>query len=347
MASTPDGEGTMLSRTLRETLDSVVAPHVGDTVIQDALLLAQLRDVPEEVTALQAFTRGPLRLAVANALGSDLARSVTEEIVRTLGPALDSERPPPPEAPDKPSRSTPPTVRSRRESAIPPAAAVPPDRQETPRVPTSKVTPRVLASSMAARVSVSPATPRVFTPPATPRVSAPPPATPRVDQPVTDVEPWPPGIGSHIRASAAWAGYDPPPPGMTPGRSSVPPRAREEPFVLVATEDEALFRTLVDWFHGRARVNRVRSATELVRHLDGAGKRRCIVLLDGKLPSVRPAALIVLLEDHPQVEVVLCRAAPAIEQVILASPAATDRWLVYREPASLDHVAAECLRLVS
>jgi hypothetical protein len=43
----------------------------------------------------------------------------------------------------------------------------------------------------------------------------------------------------------------------------------------------------------------------------------------------------------------MCRAAPALEQVVLAASHASARWLVYREPASLDHIAAECLRLVS
>jgi hypothetical protein len=176
------------------------------------------------------------------------------------------------------------------------------------------------------------------------------PNTPRVALPENDLLPWPPGNGSHIRAQASRRDSDPPPDGMVHGASAGgsgnrPPA--DAPFVFVSTMDVDLFQTLSEWFSNRARVCRVESPIDLVRRLDGAQGSRSIVILDGKHPSIKPPALIVLLESEPHIEVVLCRAAPATEQVVLGSPEITERWLVYREPASLDHVAAECLRLVS
>jgi hypothetical protein len=117
--------------------------------------------------------------------------------------------------------------------------------------------------------------------------------------------------------------------------------------VLVATEDAALFATLAEWFAERAVIVQVRGVLDLVRRLDAAEERRAIVVLDGRAPSIRPEALAVLVEELSNVDVMMCRAAPATEQVVLAASQASARWLVYREPASLDHIAAECLRLVS
>jgi len=115
----------------------------------------------------------------------------------------------------------------------------------------------------------------------------------------------------------------------------------------VATEDPALIATLGDWFANRALVVRVDGVLDLVRNLDETENRRTIVVLDGKSPSIRPTALAVLVEELTHVDVMMCGAAPATEQVVLAASQASARWLVYREPASLDHIAAECLRLVS
>lgn len=117
--------------------------------------------------------------------------------------------------------------------------------------------------------------------------------------------------------------------------------------MLVATEERALFDTLAEWFSDRADVSLVFDAIDLVRKLDKANERRVIVIVDGKLPSIQPGALAVLLEAMPRVEVVLCRAAAATEEIVLSASSSTARWTVYREPASLDHVAAECVRLVS
>lgn len=163
---------------------------------------------------------------------------------------------------------------------------------------------------------------------------------------MVDARSWPPGPASHSRIRAdGEAGADLRAGKREPGApASSAPRL---PLVLVCTEDRALFDTLAEWFSDRAHVSSVRDPVDLVRKLDAARNRRGIVIVDGKAPSIRPGALAVLLESMPNVEVVLCRAAAATEQVVLSASPSTSRWTVYREPASLDHVAAECLRLVS
>lgn len=119
------------------------------------------------------------------------------------------------------------------------------------------------------------------------------------------------------------------------------------PLVLVATEEALLYETLAEWFDHRARVERALNATELVEKLVAAVGRRAVVVLDGKRPSVPPSELLRLMQDLPEVEVVLCRAARALEEAVVSALPAGSQWVIYPEPASLDHVAAECLRLVS
>ena len=117
--------------------------------------------------------------------------------------------------------------------------------------------------------------------------------------------------------------------------------------MLVVTEDDFLFSTFSGWFGGRAETKRVDGPLDLVRQVDQARDARCLVVLDGRNPTIRPSALAVLLEDLPAVEVIVCRAAAATMEMLLATSPAAARWAIYREPASLDHVAAECLRRVS
>jgi PleD family two-component response regulator len=117
--------------------------------------------------------------------------------------------------------------------------------------------------------------------------------------------------------------------------------------VLVGTEDRALFETLARSFEDRARVRRVLSAADVVRELDEAGASRKLVILDAKMPTIRPTALAVLLESMRGVEVVLCRSLPETEELILSVSSASANWIIYREPAPLDRVAEACIGLVS
>jgi hypothetical protein len=117
--------------------------------------------------------------------------------------------------------------------------------------------------------------------------------------------------------------------------------------VFIATTEESFMETFVVWLGDRAAVLRVKSIMELVRQVDGVRGGRVMVIIDGKNPSIRPAALAVLLEDMHDIEVVVCRAPSETIDVVLAASPSTARWVVYREPASLDRVAAECVKRVS
>lgn len=152
----------------------------------------------------------------------------------------------------------------------------------------------------------------------------------------------PTGPDSDVRRNAEARDTDPD--NLVAARRAARPMA---PLVLVATEEALLYETLAEWFDHRAKVERALNAAELVEKLDAAVGRRAVVVLDGKRPSIPPSALLVLMKDLPQVEVVLCRAARALEEAVVSALPAGSQWVIYPEPSSLDHVAAECLRLVS
>jgi hypothetical protein len=296
---------------------------VRDALIHDALALGGLDKLPTSRAAMRAFAAGPLRVVTERALGTELAHSVADEILRVV----------PPHAARRAGQA-----RSGGRAPMSPVR-----RSVTPAPPTR-------------RTLVGPGThPSSSSPPSGVHVPVPAPLSTRAERAaittpppgMVDARSWPPGPASHsrIRSDDAEAG-----PGSHPApRESSPPAsgAPRLPLVLVATEDRALFETLAEWFSDRAHVSSVKDPVDLVRKLDAASDRRGIVIVDGKMPSIRPGALAVLLESMPNVEVVLCRAAAATEQVVLSASPSTSRWTVYREPASLDHVAAECLRLVS
>ena len=119
------------------------------------------------------------------------------------------------------------------------------------------------------------------------------------------------------------------------------------PLILVATAETLLFETLSEWFDHRAFVERAGNAEAIAARIRGEKERKILVIVDGKRPSVTPGALAELIEPLRSVRVVLCRAAPALEEAVVSTLPSGAEWFVYREPASLDHVAAECLRLVS
>jgi hypothetical protein len=165
-------------------------------------------------------------------------------------------------------------------------------------------------------------------------------APPSLPDPASAFDSMPPVSGEVTRRSRA-----PVPSSRAPGLHSIAvPRSG---VVLIASEERAVFDALALRFEDRARVRRVLSAADVVRALDESGAGRKLVLLDAKAPSVRPAALAVLLENMPGVEVVLFRSAQATEEAVLAVSTSTAKWIIYRDPAPLEHVAAACLTLVS
>jgi len=322
--TTSSGEGSALfSRAIRETLDTVVAPRVRDALIHDALSLGGLSSLPTSRAAMRAFAAGPLRKVAERALGAELAHSVADEILRVVPPSPTQRNHPP----GKASRSSHPPM---RRSATPPPA-----------------TRRTLMGPGTSpwRKSPEPGTFKSVPPPLSQQpgalASTPPPGT--LDAP---------RVVPHASEHRLRQPLLPETLTVPPSSGEVPTRARQassetRPHVLAVTADDELLATLTEWFTDRATVSPASDPIALVRLLDTAGDARVVVILDGKAPSIRPGALAVLLEAAPHVEVVLCRAAPATEHVVLSASPTTAKWIVYREPASLDHVAAECLRLVS
>jgi hypothetical protein len=117
--------------------------------------------------------------------------------------------------------------------------------------------------------------------------------------------------------------------------------------VLVASEDAQLPALLTRSFAGRGEVRAVTTPMGLIRLLDERGSRSVVLVVDGGAPSIRPSAVAVLLEEEPDVTVVLCRAGLDAERAALAASPSAGRWIVYGVPTPVDHVAAECVRLVS
>jgi hypothetical protein len=316
-----DDSGCPFARAMRETLDAVVTPAVREALIHDALILAGLGTLPQRGDAMRAFAGEQLRAVVARTLGAELAASITEEILRTIGP----------------STPVPSTQRGHTQRA----SRAPSHRRVHSPPPPTRRTPVVVTSGVESSRGVLLPAPRS----ATPAVAG------NRRRTVPAESAWPTGIGSHIRTNAPEQGLsralrDTDPAGDP--RGSRAPVSGVTPFLFVATLDASLLGSIATRCEGRARVSSVRTPAELVKRLEALDGGRCIVVLDGLNPSIRPAALAVLLEDAPSVvDVVFCRAEPQAEAHALAVSASVSRWIVYRDTSPLDKVAAECIRLVS
>lgn len=217
-----------------------------------------------------------------------------------------------------------------------------PSATDTLQPPSATATPRIGHASWLPRPRPTPVPygmRRPTPPPGMVDARSRPPALPSTDgdidlPEVTRRDSLPPVSGERARAGRS----RPPLPSVTVQRA---------PLVLVGTEDKAFFETLARSFEDHARVRKVLSAADVVRELDEAGASRKLVILDAKMPSVRPAALAVLLESIRGVEVVLCRSLPETEERILSVSPASANWIIYREPAPLDRVAEACIGLVA
>jgi hypothetical protein len=85
-----DTRAELLLRAVRDTLDSIVSPAVRDTLLREALTLAQLDGLPGEFERFLDFLMGPLQKTLERALGVELGRSVVielERITESMAPA--------------------------------------------------------------------------------------------------------------------------------------------------------------------------------------------------------------------------------------------------------------------
>lgn len=129
------GSGQHIPRAVLEALDSVVAPSVRDALLRSALEGYPETELPREAERLRDFTHGPLRRALVQGLGEELAETLTEEIGRMLDLAA-----PRSESPRRASRSsgqlravTTPPRRSQPPPRSRALAQVPPRRSQSPR----------------------------------------------------------------------------------------------------------------------------------------------------------------------------------------------------------------------
>src|SRR5689334_22847529 len=141
---TPADGDCPLARAMRETLDAVVTPVVREALIHDALILAGLSALPERRDAMRAFAGGHLRAVVARALGAEMAASITDEILLTIG---------------RSSANPPNTNRQQKQQR--PSSRVPVTRRARTPAPAARRTPVVPNSS---RAPVPPSGKRSATP---------------------------------------------------------------------------------------------------------------------------------------------------------------------------------------
>lgn len=303
-----------LARAMRETLDAVVTPVVREALIHDALILAGLGELPQRGDAMRAFACDCLRPVVARALGAEMAASITEELLLTIAPST---------LPPSGGRGhTQRVVRapSQRRSHTPP--------------PQPRRTPVVVAGPDSTK-RIAPAVPRIPTP-----------AVPSARRRAMGDSSWP-AAGRSVDHAVARAFRDTDPAGPPPSSTTQGPSSSALPFLLVATLDPALLGAVAAASEGRARVCAVRTPAELVKRLDAFAGARCLVLLDGECPSLRPPALAVLLEDSPAVPVVFCRATANAEASARSVSASAESWTVFRGDIAVGDVAADCVRRIS
>ncbi len=110
-------------RAIVETLDSVVAPAVRDALLRAALDESAEAELPRDPERLRQFAQGPLRRALVQGLGAELAETLTEEIARLLEVVASSSG-----TPRRSSRSS----GKLRAVSTPPRRTQPPPRSLTP-----------------------------------------------------------------------------------------------------------------------------------------------------------------------------------------------------------------------
>jgi hypothetical protein len=327
-------------RLIRETLDSVVAPAVRDALISTALDGATGREVPADPEQFRSFVEGPLRAALVQGLGNELAESIVEELERMA------------QLTDSPPSSAKPLGR---------LASSPPPRQTSPRhhnkrsekgrtLPTG-ITPPELPASGQPRSRPPSRPPSDIDPTAT---TVPPPSPGRKPPP-RGLTPPPfsgmPISGEQSRPGTGWGSDEYPAgaagtvgmPGAAPDSSVRPGR----PHVLVASTDATLLRRLTPWLDATAELVPLASLRELVKDLEVLEEGRIVVLVDCRRPSIRPTAVAALADElPPNVSVVLWGASPEQERGVLAVSSSVNRWIVLHGETRPKELAARCADLV-
>lgn len=303
-----------LPLTVRETLDTVMAPAVRDAVLGMAFQRAGVYDVPTDPDAFRDFVQGSLRVALVEAIGRELGDSVVEELGRLVAIAggMPSSQPPSSGSRKTAERSnrlrTPRPISSQTSSDHMPAA-----------LPRSESFPLARISTPAEAADRARTQPSMRHDEAI-RLGAPPPSS----------APYPVGTADVLAVRGARTAS-----------------GRALPFVLVATQDTRLVQQLSAWLDPRAAVVRVRSLIHLLRDLEDAAGSPIVIILDCRQPSVRPPSLAALAEELPRgVQVVMWGATPEMEHHMVMVSELARNWFVCSAHADPKDVAERCAELI-
>jgi hypothetical protein len=130
------------------------------------------------------------------------------------------------------------------------------------------------------------------------------------------------------------------------GTVSIEPRAAGRPIVYVASSDPELLRSFQAWLDARASVEHVSGASPLLRRMAEAPNARCVVVLDGKNPSIRPLTLAALAEELPLKTTVLLWGVPShVHARMCAVAAAAEKWLVAAGDTTSEEIVARCANI--
>lgn len=327
-------QAEFLARAVRDTLDSIVSAAVRDTLLVEALTLANEMEVPGELGRFLDFLDGPLRRTLERALGTELGRSVVAELERlTEGLRSDSA---PRASGNRRGRDAKARARPRSRSHHPSTQSSSPAQPRPTRTDAPRAQ-RKLASTApppAADGSLLPPSPSDIhrtanapTQPARPRPSQPRPPTSRD---------YPSGTAS------AFGMVSSAPPGAGRGVST-----RRLPVVFVATRDIELVRQFGAWLDPRAAVVRVSRLMDLLLDLQDAGDRKTVIVLDGHLPPIRPEALAALCEELPEsVRIVLWGGAAHVASELSQIFPRVAEWLVCAAETPLADLVDRCAEIV-
>lgn len=296
-------------RVVSDTLDSIVSPGVRDTLLTEALSLAGEITVPRREREFRAFLRGPLSETLERALGQELGRSVAAELMRLTESPVTSAH--------GPKRPHPPHARVHAEHG--------PEHATPRRARANQVS--TLPPANRAKVASAPTQP----------------ARPRREHSPAEVEesvqPRPP-ISNDYPAGVARAF------GMLSSNPAGAP-ARKLPVVFLATRDAELVRRFSVWLDPRASVVRVLRLADLLLHVEDAGERKMVVVLDGCNPPLRVEALAALCEELPtKFGVVLWGGTREITSRLTELFPRVSEWLVCGDQTPLADVVDRCAELV-
>jgi hypothetical protein len=319
-----------LPLTVRETLDTVMAPAVRNAVLDAALQEAGHSEVPTDPDEFRRFLDGALSSAIVRALGQALGESIADELGRLVAAA-----------------GVPPS------STAGARASANPERRITSQTRPHVVEPELDAAPVNARSSAPAADEqRRRTAPQGVRLA-------RVTQPSAQLNTRTPPVLEQVeRVRTA-------PTGMAPPSSASYPRGiaetlavrgtrtpsqalpRQLPYVLVATRDAGLVQQLSSWLDPRAAVLRVSSVMSLLSGLQDASGSPLVIIVDCRQPAIRPVALAALADELPPgVQVVMWGAPPEVERQVVFVAEAARNWFVCSAHAEAKDVAERCAELL-